>query len=286
MHSNTGSVAALGIALLTGALHAQPAPLSDAPPAAAAAPGAAAEGAAPVPDTTLTFNIGVVSDYRYRGISQTRRNPAVQGGIDFSHKSGFYLGTWVSNINWIKDNGTFAAPVRGPIEWDIYGGYKGEITKELTYDIGYLRYQYPGNTLERSGGGGLFKNANTDELYAALSYSLFTVKYSYALSNLFGQYDYGGLRNTRGSGYLEASANIDLGHGFTLVPHVGRQSVRNLSVASYTDYALTLNKDFGQGFSASVAAVGTDASRSWYVNPATGQFMGKTALALGAKYTF
>ncbi len=287
MRLKTRSIAAaLGATLVAGALCAQPAPPAAAPPAAAPPAKAPPATAEPTRNYTLAYNLGVVSDYRYRSISQTRRNPALQAGIDFTHKSGFYLGTWASNINWIKDNGTFAAPVRGPVEWDLYGGYRGEIVKDLSYDLGYLRYQYSGNTVDRTGGGGVFKNANTDELYGAVSYSLFTVKYSYALSNLFGQYDFVHNRNTHGSGYLEASANFDLGNGFTLVPHIGRQYVRNLSVASYTDYSLTLNKDFGHGFSASLAAIGTDASRTWYANPATRQFMGKTGLVLGAKYTF
>src|SRR6476620_2710499 len=57
---------------------------------------------APEPDYTLAYNVGAVTDYRYRGISQSRERPALQGGIDFTHKSGFYLGTWASTIQWIK----------------------------------------------------------------------------------------------------------------------------------------------------------------------------------------
>ena len=64
--------------------------------------------------------MGVVTDYRYRGISQSRLKPALQGGVDFAHKSGFYLGTWASTIKWIKDAGGDA-----PVELDLYGGYKG-----------------------------------------------------------------------------------------------------------------------------------------------------------------
>lgn len=281
MRSKTGSiVAALGATAFASALHAQPVVPADA--AAASGP----VSAAPTPGSTLAYNVGVVSDYRYRGISQTRRDPALQGGIDYTHKSGFYLGTWASGIRWIKDNSTASAPVKGPIEWDLYGGYKGAVAKDWTYDVGYLRYQYIGNTLDRSGGGGVFKNADTDELYAALTYKLYTVKYSYALGNLFGQYDFPNNRSTQGSGYLDLSANFDLGNGVTLVPHVGRQVVRKLSIASYTDYALTLNKDLSKGFSVSIAGLGTDASRIWYANPATGQFMGKKGLVLGVKYAF
>ena len=84
----------------------------------------------------FSANIGLVSDYRYRGISQTRLKPAIQGGVDYGLPGGFYVGAWASNIKWIKDLGGDAN-----VEIDLYGGYKGEITKELTFDIGVLTYQ-------------------------------------------------------------------------------------------------------------------------------------------------
>ena len=75
------------------------------------------------PESSLSFNAGVVSDYRYRGISQSRLDPAVQGGVDYADKSGFYVGAWGSSIKWIKDaNGGNA-----PVEVDLYGGYKGAV---------------------------------------------------------------------------------------------------------------------------------------------------------------
>src|SRR5204862_7504341 len=114
-------------------------------------------------DTSLTFNVGAVSDYRYRGISQTRLQPALQGGIDLGLANGLYLGTWASTIKWIDDAGGNA-----DVEIDLYGGWKGEIAKNLTLDVGALTYQYPGNDLHPS--------ANTTELYAALSYAMFTLK--------------------------------------------------------------------------------------------------------------
>ncbi len=233
---------------------------------------AAAPAAAPVPDYTLAFNIGLFSDYRYRGISQTRLDPAVQGGIDLTLKNGLYLGTWASNINWIKDAGA----TDGRVELDLYGGYKGEIVKDLTFDVGYLRYQYVNNTLGNVPG---FANANTDELYGALTYGIFTAKYSNSLSNLFGT------PNSKNSGYLDLSANVDLGNGWSVVPHVGHQTIKNNGAFSYMDYAVTLGKDFGNGFSASAAVIGTDANRALYVTPA-GKFTGKTGLVLGAKYSF
>ena len=217
------------------------------------------------PDYSLSFNAGVVTDYRYRGISQSRLKPALQGGADFSHKSGLYLGAWASTIKWIKDAGGDA-----PLELDLYGGYKGT-AGAFGYDAGVLRYQYPGHDLAIS--------PNTTELYAAGSFGPATLKYSHSVTNLFGFAD------SKGSGYLDLSASFDLGNGYSVAPHAGHQKVRNNSASSYTDYALTLGKDFGNGFSASVAAVGTDAERSLYVTPA-GRFTGRSGLVLGARYAF
>lgn len=214
----------------------------------------------------LAFNVGGVTDYRYRGISQSRLKPALQGGVDFS-AGGFYLGTWASTIKWIKDAGGDA-----PLEWDVYGGYKGQFgASGLGYDVGLLRYQYPNSALPVS--------PNTTELYGALSYGIFTAKYSHALTNLFGFAD------SKGSGYLDLSASVDLGDGWSVVPHVGRQWVRHSSAYAYTDYALALNKDFGHGLSASAAVIGTNADKALYVTP-SGRFTGRAALVLGIKYTF
>lgn len=231
-----------------------------------------AQAKAPEPDYTLGFNVGAVSDYRYRGISQTRFMGTVQAGVDFAHKNGFYLGAWGSGIKWIKDAGA----TDGSLELDLYGGYKGAINSSLSYDVGYLRYQYVSNTLGNVSG---FADANTDEIYGALTYGPVTAKYSHSVSNLFGN------QNSSGSGYLDLSANFDLGSGFSLTPHVGRQVVANNDAFSYTDYSLTLGKDFGNGLSAFLTAVGTNAVKSSYVTP-SGEFTGKDGAVVGVKYSF
>ena len=223
----------------------------------AAAPAPAAAASEPAPADPLSFNIGVFSEYRYRGISQTRFKPALQGGADYAFASGFYVGTWMSNIKWIQDAGTIAGGVdvgTAPIEWDFYGGYKGEITKDLTYDVGSLVYYYPSQHLSAIQGS---KNADTVEIYGALTYGPATVKYSHSLTTLFG------FEGSRNSGYLEAVATFDLGQGFSIAPHVGYQHIAgsNSGVSndtySYTDYSLTGTKDFGNGFTVSLAAIGT-----------------------------
>lgn len=217
------------------------------------------------PDYTLSYNVGAVTDYRYRGISQTRHKPALQGGADFAHKSGLYLGTWASTIKWIKDAGGDA-----PVELDVYGGYKGS-AGAVGYDVGLLRYQYPRHDLAIS--------PNTTEVYGAATFGVATLKYSHAVTNLFGFGD------SKNSYYVDASATFDLGNGYSLVPHAGYQKVKNNDAFSYSDFSLTVAKDFGNGWSASLAAVGTDASHQHYVTP-TGRFLGRSTLVLGGKYTF
>lgn len=224
----------------------------------------------------LAFNVGAVTDYRYRGISQTRLKPALQGGVDFT-SGGLYLGAWASTIKWIKD-----AQGDAGLEIDLYGGYKGEITKGLGYDVGLLSYVYPSAvTAGWSGPPTPYVNPNTTELYGALTYGPATVKYSHSVTPLFGNV------GSKNSYYLDLSATFDVA-GFSVVPHVGYQKVKNTANASYTDYSLTVSKDFN-GLVPSIAIVGTDASKGFYVpgvNANSTKFLGKTALVLGVKYNF
>lgn len=232
----------------------------------------------------LSFNLSVTSDYRFRGISQSRLDPALQGGVDYALPKGFYIGAWASSIHWIKDAGRAAGVDTGsaPLELDLYGGYKGEITKDWTYDVGVLQYVYPSNHLSRISNS---YNPNTTELYGALTYGPATVKYSYATSRLFG------FANSHGSGYLEAAASFDVGYGITLTPHVGHQYVKNNSDYSYTDYSLTAAKDYW-GFTFSAAVVGTD-THDVGANPGghayytpSGKDLGRTGLVVAVKKTF
>jgi len=236
---------------------------------------AMAQTAAPEPDYTLSFNVGVTSDYRFRGVTQTSTNPALQGGIDFAHKSGFYLGAWGSNIKWIKD---YVGATDGSLEVDLYGGYKGEISKDFSFDVGAITYQYPGNTAADVAG---FANANTTEIYGALTYSVVTAKYSYSTGDFIAN------SNSSGSAYLEIAANFDLGNGLTLTPHVGHQRIPNVAndAGDYTDYSLTLAKDFGNGLAVTLAAMGTNADKTFYTDT-TGKFLADSALVVGLKYSF
>ena len=216
----------------------------------------------------LAFNAGVFSDYRYRGISQTRLKPAVQAGVDYA-AGGLYVGAWASSIKWIKDAGGNANA-----EIDLYGGYKGDIVEDsLTFDVGVLTYQYPSNNLATK--------AETTEIYGALTFGPATLKYSHSVSNLFGFAD------SKNSGYVDLSATFDVG-GISVVPHVGYQKVSNNGNYSYTDYSLTVSKDFS-GLVVSAAAIGTNTKKLGgspaYVSP-QGKDLGKAGLVVGLKYNF
>lgn len=194
----------------------------------------------------LTFNVGVVSDYLFRGVSQTHGKPAIQGGVDYAFSNGFYVGAWASNITWVKDNWG-----KGSLEIDVYGGYKGT-AGDIGYDIGYITYNYPG---KGDAVPGFNANPNTQEVYFGLSYKWLSAKYSYATSSHFigwvggPNYD----QKTRGSDYIELNANYDMGDGWTLIGHVGHQKVKNyvdtanLRGANYTDWKIGVSKDVGFG---------------------------------------
>ena len=223
------------------------------------------------PDNEVTFNAGLASEYRYRGIAQTRFDPALQGGADYTNNpSGFYAGTWLSTIKWTKDAGG-----SGDVEVDLYAGKRGEIVKDVSYDVGVLTYVYPSNGLGNVAG---FANANTTEIYGQLGYGPVYAKYSSSVTNLFGTPD------SKNSGYLDLGANIELPDTYTLNLHLGRQMIKNSSAFSYNDWKVGVTKEFF-GVAFSLAAIGTNADKNLYKTPA-GKFTGKTSLVLTAVKTF
>lgn len=203
-----------------------------------AAPVFAEEAAAPASPHTFTGNVGIVSDYIFRGISQTQHKPALQGGVDYNHASGLYAGTWASNVNWVRDTGF---KTENSLEWDFYGGYKGSFLGDFTYDVGILTYYYPGDRVAN------MNDTNSTEIYAGLGWKFITFKYSHTVSPyLFGWQSTTG-EKTRGSQYFDLSANYDLGDGWGVNAHVGRQLIKNFSYASYTDWKIGVTKDLGVG---------------------------------------
>jgi len=136
-----------------------------------------------------------------------------------------------------------------------------------------LTYQYPSNKLSPS--------ANTTEIYGALTYGPATLKYSHAVTNTFANPD------SKNSYYLDLSASFDVGGGLMVTPHLGYQKINGpfSGPGSYTDYALTVSKDFS-GFVVSGAVIGTNADKTFYASPVNGKELGKTSLVVGVKYNF
>jgi uncharacterized protein (TIGR02001 family) len=241
----------------------------------ALASGAIAQTApAPAPAISpITANVTVTNDYRYRGISQSNFQPAIQGGFDYAHESGFYIGNWNSSISWITDQWGPAnnGPIKSaPIEMDFYAGFKKElIAPGFATDIGVLQYYYPITGVINTAS---FKNFNTTEIYAAQNFTAGPVagflKFSYAATPRFGFY------GSTGSTYTDLTLNYDTGiWGITANAHVGYQyfagtsataGVSNSSLYTYTDWKLGLTKDFGGGLSLSAAYVDTNAKKANY----------------------
>ena len=254
---------------------------------------ASATAVAPAPTPAVTGNFNVVSDYRFRGLAQSWGQPAVQGGIDYTHASGFYLGNWNSSVSSNSYNNGAS------LEMDLYGGYRFEPVKDWAVDIGVLRYQYPGARLNSAPGTPTGERYDNTELYVGLTQGPFNAKLSYAVTDYFGLnsttagYAYWNSLPARGDSkgttYLDLNYNADMGNQLTLGLHLGYTSVHNYGELSYADYKLSLAKAVG-GFNLGLALVGTNADTTFYqagnsagLDP---QKLGKTALVLSVGKTF
>ena len=226
-----------------------------------------AADAAPAPDLTVAYNIGLYSQYIFRGLTQTDRGPAVQGGVDLTHSSGFYLGAWASNISWLRDKNTNlgdGSPYSsgGRLEIDVYGGYRYTFANGVGIDLGALQYIYAGG--KSAGRQGDWASAYTTELYGALSYGWVQAKISSVVSDsawTVGKYSpAGSSKDAQGTYYAELNATIPvsdligakdgLASGITGIAHIARQEFNAGTandVYSYTDYKLGLQKSFSEG---------------------------------------
>jgi uncharacterized protein (TIGR02001 family) len=200
-----------------------------------------AVAAEPTPEHSFSGNFTIASEYIYRGIGQTNRKPALQGGFDYAHSSGLYAGIWGSNVSWLSDMSATGAKISSSVELDVYGGFKGTFADDFSYDLGVLTYNYPGSYY--SG----FVDADTTEVYVGLGWKWLSAKYSYTTSShIFGWTGTSG-EKTRGSDYLELNAAYDLGDGWGVSGHVGHQKIKHNSDASYTDWKIGVTKDVGFG---------------------------------------
>jgi uncharacterized protein (TIGR02001 family) len=201
-------------------------------------------GGISVAQAQMTGNLGLTSDYRFRGVSQTQNAPAVQGGIDYAHSSGLYVGNWNSSVSsQMYTNGSGVAS-------DLYAGFKKDIYKGLTLDVGSYNYFYPRATNNTS------TNFDTNELFAGLGYGPVSVKYSQSLSNYFGT------ANSKNSQYFQADFAqplVYISKNLSLLAHVGRTEVNNNSNFNYTDY------NVGLGYNLQ----GWDFAAKYYTNSGT-----------------
>lgn len=222
---------------------------------------AAAQAASALP---VTGNMSIVSDYRFRGISQTYLGPAIQGGVDYAHASGFYLGNWNSSVaGQIYTGGS-------GIEMDFYGGYKQSFG-DIGIDVGSIYYWYP----RAKAFGETFDNW---EIYAGASWKWLSGKLFYALSDYFGldntfannvfldrntNAPLGGRGSSRGTWYLDLNATVPLTNELGFVAHFGMLEVEKYGELDYKDWKLGVTYDL-QGWVFGAAYVDTDARNEWY----------------------
>jgi uncharacterized protein (TIGR02001 family) len=161
----------------------------------------------------VTGTVSVVSDYNWRGVSQSAQDPALQGSIDYAHASGFYAGVWGSNVD-------FGDCCDENIETDLYAGFSGG--EDVTWDVGFIYYYYPGA-----------EGLDYPEVYAGLGYKGFEGKLWY--SSDFANYD-------DQAWYFEVNAAYELPANFGLEAHVGFSTGDGIEAAygvdNYSDWSV------------------------------------------------
>jgi uncharacterized protein (TIGR02001 family) len=189
-----------------------------------------AQAAAPAPEFTLTGNFGAVSDYRFRGLQQNDGSGAIQGGFDVAHKSGFYLGTWASNV----DDWASGANSQG-LEVDLYGGYTTEISG-VGVNVGLIAYKYPGNSAYTS---------DTEEAFVGFTYGPAVFKTSYTLGkNYFASTSSG--QDASGTIYYDLTLSQEVAPKLVASIHAGYTDYKldtAASKVSYADYNVGLTYD-------------------------------------------
>ena len=168
--------------------------------------------AATAAQAELTGTVTGVSDYDFRGISQTGKDPAIQGSIDYSHSSGFYVGAWASSSL------DFGNCCDEQWELDTYGGFRGG--EDITYDVGVIWYSYPGTNV----------NVDYGEVYAGLGWKFLSAKVWYSP-------DFSSA-NSQEAWYYEGNFNYSLPANFGVTAHVGYSDGQYWGNSSYTDWSV------------------------------------------------
>ena len=199
----------------------------------------------PPAEITVTGNVALVTDYRFRGISLSAGDAAVQGTINVNHKSGLYAGAWASSLE--------DSPVYGSMELDVYAGWTGPVSDGLTADVGLLYYVYPNGTVG---------DANVFEPYASLTKTLGPATAKVGVAYAWKQDSLGGgdnlyLYTDWGLGVPNTPISISAHLGYTdgaLSPKV----LTGLSTDAGFDYSVGASYAITKNLSASVSYVGVD----------------------------
>jgi len=208
---------------------------------------------------TVTGNIALVSDYMFRGLTQSWGTPAIQGGGDLTTENGFAAGFWASSVSDKSYPGA-------SLELDVYANYGLSINGDWSWRVGLYSYLYPKGNLDEAGLAS--RSFNTLEANAALSWKWLTVKYSRALTDYFGiDVEQGYRGDSRGTGHLELNAAIPFNEQWSLALHAGRTDVttrlatplaNGTTNADYTDVGATLKYQLNPHWSASLGATRAD----------------------------
>tara|TARA_B110000483_G_scaffold86574_1_gene106925 strand:- start:1472 stop:2188 length:717 start_codon:yes stop_codon:yes gene_type:complete len=194
-----------------------------------------------VASAEITSNVALTSDYKFRGISQSDESPAIQGGLDYAHDSGFYVGTWASSV----DFDTNGAGYDGSLELDVYAGFGNTIgDSDFGYDVGVMYYAYPGDD---GAEGDYF------EVYGGLSWKDLSLSVAYSD-------DY--YAETGKFYYVAGDYSFSFAETWTLDLHAGYNSFDEEGFLSdgadqYWDYSVGVGVSL-PGLDLSLAYVGTD----------------------------
>lgn len=204
------------------------------------------------PAVTGTGNAELVSDYIFRGLTQSWGGPALQGGGDLSSKSGFAAGVWGSTISKNIYPGAL-------MELDLYGGYGASFNDDWSWTAGLHSYLYPRGNLDQATPALASRGFNTLEANAALTWKWLTVTYNRSLTDYFGiDTEEGYLGGSKGTVYLQLDAGIPVADGWTLGLHAAHTHIPTRLAAplsggatdpSYADYGASLKWQFAAQWS-------------------------------------
>lgn len=197
----------------------------------------------------LSANVALTSDYRFRGISQTLNDPAIQGGMDWNGNL-FSLGFWGSSIDFGEDSALVSQ--RAQLELDLYAGFEREFRHGTSLGVQLVEYLYPGADADL--------NYNYVELLSSFGFPIGPVS-----ATVHVAYSPEFFASSGTAFYYAFEAGLDLKRGFSIEAQIGRQSIEDnasFGTPDYTDWSLTLSRSWPKLLGVSLAYIGTDLNRS------------------------